>query len=119
VTWMYSRPMQRGEIKLGHAIILNRFPDGYRAQYLQAAVNSTPPIKVMEQWYTDFRKMNLPDTPQSEGSAPAAPAELAPGVNVECCELCGGNQMPWAMRFPRVHEHCMKMIVDKLTEAGS
>lgn len=109
--------LQRGDIKLGHALVLNRFPDNFRAQYLQSAINSTPPIKVIEQWLVDLRKLNLEGYEKPEEGVAPTPGVVLPGVKVEACTLCGGDQMNWTMIFPRVHEHCMKMIVDKIREA--
>jgi ParB/RepB/Spo0J family partition protein len=102
--------LQAGQINLAHALVLNRFPDQWRAQYLQQCIESTPPAKVVQQWLVDLKKMGL-DNMQPMAEAPVeAVSAVLPGVVTEACTICGGNNMPWTMMFPRIHQHCLEMI---------
>lgn len=102
--------LRKEEIRLGHALLLNRMPDRFRAQYLEAVRNSTPPVRVVEQWLRDAKLQDtLQGQPQPEQSA--AETEAGPqAVVVAACELCGGDKLNWTMAFHRVHAHCWEQI---------
>lgn len=110
--------LSNGLIKLGHAVTLNRFPAEFRAQYLEACINSTPPVRVVENWLIDLKKMGIEGLPQPVAPDGAAPAVLLPGVIAEACWFCGSNALSWTMEFPRIHQHCREMIQKQVAEAG-
>jgi ParB family chromosome partitioning protein len=106
--------LRANEINLGHALVLNRFPDRYRAQYLATVIDSTPPIRVVEQWLRDFRKMGLPDGPIEAGAPEPTPDAVMPGVVIDDCALCERNTAPWNMVHVKVHKDCLKQVVNAL-----
>jgi ParB/RepB/Spo0J family partition protein len=102
--------LQAGLIKLAHALVLNRFPEQWRAYYLHMCINSTPPAKVVENWLADLKKMGLDNQQPVADAVPQGETPALPGVVTEACAICGGNNMPWTMQFPRMHQHCLEMI---------
>lgn len=110
--------MAAGKIKLSAAVVLNKFPDQFRHQYLHICIDSTPPARVIEGWLTDLIKMGLPqqDLAVTDG-APAA-TELAPGVVLNTCWVCLSDSLGWTMKFDPIHQHCKEMIERQLHEAS-
>jgi ParB/RepB/Spo0J family partition protein len=107
-----------GKIKLGHAVELNRFPDGYRRTYLLQVVESTPPIRLVQQWRRDLELMNLPAPAPNGGPVLVAP-EALPGVApVEPCRFCKEAHSPWTMEFIKVHKGCLHTILQALEAGG-
>lgn len=102
------------QIKLSHAVMLNRFPDQYRAQYLDIAINSTPPARLLEDWLRQVKmQMTVSQQPATD-QQPPQPEQIPPGVVVEGCELCRGTELNWTMKFYRIHDHCFRMIADAI-----
>lgn len=108
--------LRAGRINLGHAIELNRLPERYIEQYLLIVEDSTPPIKEVQKWVREFRKMGLPTEPLAEGQQPAEQAQTMPGVTVDPCRLCNGTQSPWDMEFIKVHKGCLHSIVKAIQD---
>jgi len=104
------------KINLGTALVLNKFPEDYLAMYLQLCIDTTPPTRLVQDWLAKLKAQVLQAVEPAQLSADNTPATPLPGVVVEACEICGGNQMPWEMKFIRVHNHCAKMIVDAVNK---
>lgn len=107
-----------GKIKLSHAVVLNRFPVECRLQYLDAAINSTPPTRVMEQWLIDYGKQTAMQTASPDGAQSTGEPQVLPGVTVEACWYCQSSALAWTMEFPRIHQHCRELIQKAVREAG-
>jgi len=108
--------LRTGKINLTQAGLLNRFPEQYRANYLDVVINSTPPARVIEQWLRDA-KMQVAGmgNAQPHEETPAADAP-PPGVVVDCCQICQGDNLVWTMSFIKVHKHCWEMILKAIAE---
>lgn len=102
------------KINLGHALVLNKFPAEYRGQYLQVVINSTPPIRVVEDFLRQVKLMQTTPLPAQAEGAPAAPDAPPPGVVIDACEVCRSTELNWTMQFIRVHKHCWNMIQDAM-----
>lgn len=109
--------LMKGQIKLGHALVLNRFPDEYRAQHLQIVINSTPPVRVVEDFLKQCKLIVMQQTqPQQEAPAPGA-ATVVPGVVIEGCEICKSSELNWTLVYVRIHKHCLDMIHRSIDDA--
>jgi len=109
--------LRTGKINLTQAGLLNRFPEQYRANYLDVVINSTPPARVIEQWLRDAKaQVAGMGNGQPQQQAPAADAP-PPGVVVDCCELCGGDKLVWTLAFHRIHQHCWDDLVKAIAKA--
>lgn len=110
--------LRKGAIKLGHALLLNRFPAEYRAQYLGIVINSTPPIRIVEDWMRQCKAIvSTAGQPQPEQALPASDAP-PPGVVIDACTICNGTNLVWTMQFIRVHQHCLQMILNAMSAEG-
>lgn len=110
--------LRKGDIKLGHALLLNKFPNEFRAQYLQIVINSTPPARIVEQWLRECKTaISIPSQAQTEQAAPS-PDTPPPGVVIDACAICNGNELVWTMQFVRIHQHCLRMILDAIAAQG-
>lgn len=102
------------KIRLGHALLLNKFPERYRAQYLETVINSTPPVRVVEGWLREFNAMGLPTEPLEAGQQQQQAATVLPGAGVDPCGLCNEAHSPWDMEFIKVHKGCLRSILKAL-----
>jgi ParB family chromosome partitioning protein len=108
--------LRKGEIKLGHALALNKFPELFRAQYLQITINSTPPVRLVEDWLRQCR-MHVATAGQSPAEQAAPSADTPPpGVVIDACQICNSSELVWTMQFVRIHQHCLKMILDAIQQ---
>src|SRR5258708_12998796 len=72
--------LREQKIKLGHALELNRFPDEYRAQYLHICIESTPPVRLLKEWYTKLKQMVMSAAQTVDQPANRKPATPLPAV---------------------------------------
>lgn len=107
------------QIGLGHALVLNKFPDEYRAQYLDIAIKSTPPVRVLKEWLDACKNMRMAPLADTAAQTPANPDAPPPGVVIDACKICNGTGMVWTMEFIKVHAHCLKMILDAIQQQES
>lgn len=110
--------LRKGEINLGHALVLNKFPDELRQLNLQLVINSTPPVRVVEDWLRQAKlQVQMMGQPQPE--QPATPSDAPPpGVTIDACTICNGTNLVWTMQFIRVHQHCLQMILNAMNAEG-
>lgn len=106
--------LRKGHIKFGHALMLNKFPDEYRAQYLAITINSTPPVRILEDWMRQCKAMVMQAGQPQADVPPVASDAAPPGVVIDACTICNGTNLVWTMQFIRVHAHCLKMILDAM-----
>lgn len=108
--------LRQGKINLGSAIELNKYPDQFRAQYLGIAIESTPPVRQLEEWRKALKTWSMaPPAEQTAGEQTTA-APALPGVVVDACVLCQGNHAPWDMEYVRVHKTCMLQVSKALAK---
>lgn len=106
------------QINLGHALVLNKFPDDFRAMYLQNCINSTPPIKVLERWLTDL-KMQFPEGKMPEVEEQAPVPVVVPGITpVAQCAICGHAHSSWTFVQANVHAGCLDTVFKALQAAN-
>lgn len=83
--------------------------DSMRNYFLQQAIMSTPPARVVAQWVSSHVLSTLPAGEQN--GAPLPPVQhdqIAPQQN--CCATCGGNKDPYNLIFVQIHKHCWEQI---------
>lgn len=114
---MVFNALRAGQINLGTAAALNRFPDDYRRQYLDVCISTTPPIKLVLDWLDKLKMMQQSAAiAQPDGDTGEA-APLAQGVVIECCEICGGDTLLHMMRYYKIHSHCFDMVQQAMRQA--
>ena len=102
--------LRLGQIKIGHAQLLNKQKDAQLLRYwLDYAIKSTPPVTML--------RNQIAMSPLEQMPAPAPIAEqqindaaAAAGVVIESCQICDSNSLPHLMTFIKVHRHCYDMV---------
>jgi ParB/RepB/Spo0J family partition protein len=106
--------LRKGQINLGTATALNKFPPDYLMQYLDVCINTTPPIRLVNDWLEQVKRMQLAPTEGQPTAEPGAPIAIPPGVVIECCEICVSSELGWTMKYYKIHEHCFRLITQAL-----
>jgi len=109
--------LQQNKIKLGHAVGLNKFPEEYRAMYLDICIQTTPPVRLVQEWLNKLKLQHSDPLPAGSVTPEGAPAQALPGVVLDSCELCKGTEMNWTMNFHRLHDHCFMVIKEAMAQA--
>src|SRR5262249_58019831 len=112
------KALEDRQIALGHATILNRFPDVARKMYLEQVVLTTPPVRLLEQWWRDYKALGLENVKVPGADQAAQQGAVMPGVVVDCCVLCKGNQAVWDLKYVRVHGLCLDTL-QKALDGGN
>jgi len=107
-----------GQIKIGHALELNRFPDEYRTMYLLQTIQSTPPVRLVEQWRRDVALIVMQPIQPTAPGAPVEATQLPGAVSIDPCVLCGEGHSSWTIIIVRVHKGCLQTVIDALHAGG-
>src|SRR5262249_30525873 len=108
------KALEDGKINLGQASLLNRFPEKWLPRYLDAVINSTPPVRVIEQWLQEAKSYDLTPDTQQQPAPGTTPGPTPAVVSVEACELCNGQHSPWDMHYIKVHKQCSRDVIRAL-----
>lgn len=103
-----------GKIGIGQALVLNRFPDQFRAQFLGNAITTGAPVRIIEQWLSEV-KAQFPEGSQvqTQPAAPAVPVVI-PSMQVEPCILCKESTAHWTLVKVTVHQRCIKDVCESI-----
>ena len=106
-----------GQINLGHATELNKFPDEYRHTYLLNVIESTPPAHIVANWRRDINLMLAHQQPASQVPPPVTPTVLPGITDVPTCAICQEAHSSWTMKQVTVHEGCVNSVQQAIQEA--
>lgn len=107
-----------GQINLGQATVLNKFPDDYRHTYLETVKTSTPPVHLIEGWLRDVKLMLSHQQPGAQVPVPV-PVEAMPGIApVQACAICKEAHSPWTYQSVTVHKGCIDSVVNQIHGGG-
>lgn len=103
--------LSRREIKLGHAVAINRLDNPKaRALVLSDTIRSTPPVRIVEQWVRDWQAQDSGGPDKFAAPEPVA-AGAAPPLPTMSCFWCGGGIDTWNLINVWVHKHEYEMLL--------
>lgn len=106
--------LTRKQINLGTAALLNKFPPDYIPQYLDVCINTTPPVRLVQDWLDTVKRLAAAPIDNQPTAEPGQQPAVMPGLVIECCEICRSAELIHMMKFYKIHEHCFRMIMNAI-----
>ena len=110
--------VREGKLNTSQATVLNKFPDNTRTMYIEQALLSTPPARVLEDWLRDAKMIEHANLHPEAVAAPATASPIEVIQGHPPCVFCGENTATWTMLMVWVHKRCADTLTAAVKESG-